>query len=167
MSRNRTALASAAVAVGLGAWPIALAAQPAGATEQAMTHARPQAHAASGPATISLRKTSLGMILVNARGFTVYAFGKDGRRQDRCAAISSCTSIWPLVKTGGRPRAGKGVRRALLGTIRVGNATQVTYAGHPLYTYTGDGFKGATAYVGIRQFGGVWTALRASGATVR
>jgi hypothetical protein len=45
--------------------------------------------------------------------------------------------------------------------------TQVTYAGHPLYTYSGDGFKGSTDYIGISEFGGVWTGLRASGAMVR
>jgi predicted lipoprotein with Yx(FWY)xxD motif len=167
MSRNRTALASAAVAVGLGAWPVALAAQPATAAAHTRQQARPQAHAAAGPATISLRKTSLGMILVNARGFTVYAFGKDAKRQDRCAAISGCSVIWPIVKTSGTPRAGKGVKRSLLGTIKVGGATQVTYAGHPLYTYSGDGFKGSTSYIGIRQFGGTWSGLRASGATVK
>jgi predicted lipoprotein with Yx(FWY)xxD motif len=168
MSRNRTALASAAVAVGLGAWPAVLAAQPAAATAHTLAQMRPQAHAAARPATISLRKTHLGMILVNSRGLTVYAFGKDAKRQDRCAAIDGCTTIWPMVRTSGRPRAGKGVKRSLLGTIKVGNATQVTYGGHPLYTYTGDGgIKGSTSYVGVRAFGGVWMALRASGRTVR
>ncbi|HXO10228.1 MAG TPA: hypothetical protein VN880_19450 [Solirubrobacteraceae bacterium] len=167
MSRNKTALASAAVAVGLGAWPVALAAQPAAATAHTRAQMRPQAHAAAGPATISLRKTKLGMILVNARGFTVYAFGKDAKGQSRCAAIEGCTAIWPMVKSSGRPRAGKGVKRSLLATIKVGSATQVTYAGHPLYTYSGDGFKGSTSYIGIRQFGGTWSGLRASGATVK
>ncbi len=167
MSRNRTALASAAVAVGLGAWPVALAVAPAAATALTTAHMRPQAHAAAGPAKISLRKTKLGMILVNARGFTIYAFSKDGKRMNRCAAINGCTSIWPMVKTSGRPRAGKGVKRSLLGTIKVGSTTQVTYAGHPLYTYTGDGFKGSTSYVGTRELGGVWMAVRASGATVK
>jgi predicted lipoprotein with Yx(FWY)xxD motif len=171
MSRNRTALASAIVAVGLGATPVIVSAPSAAATTHrvggagAATEVRAQA--AAGPATIQLHKTRLGMILVNARGFTVYAFGKDAKRQDRCVTISGCGSIWPLVKTSGRPRAGKGVKRSLLGTIKVGNNEQVTYAGHPLYTYTGDGFAGSTSYVGIRQFGGVWTALKASGATVR
>jgi predicted lipoprotein with Yx(FWY)xxD motif len=167
MSRNRTALALAAVATGLGASPVILAAQPATGATRATTRTRPEAHAAAGPATISLRKTHRGMLLVNARGFTVYAFTKDAKRQDRCAAISGCTSIWPIVKTSGRPRTGKGVRRSLLGTIKVGNVTQVTYAGHPLYTYSGDGFKGSTDYIGISEFGGVWTGLRASGAMVR
>ena len=40
--------------------------QPAAATAHTRAQMRPQAHAAAGPATISLRKTKLGMILVNA-----------------------------------------------------------------------------------------------------
>lgn len=168
MSRNRTVLASAIAAIGLGATPVILAAAPAAATAQGTAQVRPQAHAAAAAATISLRKTGRGMLLVNSRGFTVYAFSKDAKRQNRCAAISGCTTIWPMVKSGGRPQAGKGVKRSLLGTIKVGNATQVTYGGHPLYTYTGDGgIKGSTSYVGVRAFGGVWMALRASGRTVR
>ena len=93
---------------------------------------------------------------------------RPGYFASRATTGPPCTTFWPLVKTSGRPRAGKGVKRSLLGTIKVGSATQVTYAGHPLYTYSGDGgIKGSTSYVGFRQFGGVWMALRASGATVR
>jgi predicted lipoprotein with Yx(FWY)xxD motif len=44
---------------------------------------------------------------------------------------------------------------------------QVTYAGHPLYYYAGDGAPGQTSGEGLDQFGGVWWALSRSGAAVK
>jgi predicted lipoprotein with Yx(FWY)xxD motif len=107
------------------------------------------------------------MLLVNARGFTLYAFTKDRLRQDRCIKIKRCTGTWPIVATHGRPHAGRGVKRSKLGTIKLSNGkVQVTYAGHPLYTYSGDGSPGSTFYLGVSNFGGRWPGLRASGALV-
>jgi hypothetical protein len=54
-----------------------------------------------------------------------------------------------------------------VGTIMVGGARQVTYAGHPLYTYIGDAGPGDTSYVGQSQFGGKWFALNATGQIVK
>ena len=126
------------------------------------------ASAAGAPAKVSLRKTSLGMILVNARGHTLYAFTKDAKNKDRCITTSGCTSTWPVVTSAGRPTAGPGVKRAKLSTIKLSNGShQVTYAGHPLYTYVADSSAGETDYVGAKQFGGTWLAVNAAGATVR
>ncbi len=120
--------------------------------------------AATAGAKVQVKHTSLGNVLVNGRGFTLYAFSRDGRNHDRCMSISGCRGIWPLDRTHGRPVAGRGVHRSMLGTIHLaGGVTQVTYAGHPLYTYSGDSFAGETDYVGVSQFGGTWRAIRASG----
>ena len=167
MSLNRTVLASAIVAVGLGAAAVMFATESVAATGHGRAAADVRARAAAAGTTIKLRKTGKGKLLVNSRGFTVYSFSKDGKRMDRCQKLSGCTSIWPVVQTHGRPRAGRGVKRSKLGTIKLANgATQVTYAGHPLYTYSGDGSPGATSYIGFSQFGGRWRAVRASGALV-
>lgn len=129
--------------------------------------ASPSAMSAGGrPTTIKLRKTSLGMILVNNQGFTLYAFGKDRRNHDSCVSIRNCTGAWPIITTHGRPRAARGVNGSMLGTIRVKGKSQVTYAGHPLYGYAGDSSPGQTSYVGVSQFHGVWRAVKASGKTV-
>ena len=125
------------------------------------------AQLASGPAMIKLRHTGKGLILTNGRGFTLYEFARDSRNRDRCVSIKGCVSTWPIARTNGRPLAGPGVRGSLLGSIRVGNVSQVTYAGHPLYTYSGDNGPGRTSYVGARAFGGTWYAINASGATVK
>ncbi len=123
---------------------------------------------AAGGAKISLRQTSLGMILVNARGHTLYAFTKDARNKDRCVTTSGCTSVWPVVTTHGKPHGGAGVKGAMLSTIKLpGGSRQVTYAGHPLYAYAGDSSAGETDYVGADQFGGTWLAVNGAGKTIK
>ena len=119
-------------------------------------------------AKLQLRHTTLGNILVNGRGLTVYAFTRDSRNHDRCTGIAGCTGVWPLVTTKGKPRLGPGVRRGLVGTIKLaGGPRQVTYAGHPLYTYIANSGPGDTSYVGVSQFGGKWLALTAAGHLVK
>ncbi len=158
VSRTRLLVALAVVATA----GLAAIASPSFATAS-----RTSAHAASAPQTIQLRRTRLGMILVDSRGFTVYAFSHDSRNRNTCIPMSGCSSFWPPVRTSGRPRAGRGVRSSLLGTIRIPGGLQVTYAGHALYNYTGDSSPGSTSYVGVNAFHGVWYALRSTGATVR
>jgi predicted lipoprotein with Yx(FWY)xxD motif len=119
-------------------------------------------------AKVQARHTAVGTVLANGRGFTLYVFTRDSRKHDNCLAMSGCTGVWPVLKTGANPAAGPGVKRALLGTIRLRNGTrQVTYAGHPLYTYIGDGGPGETAYVGTQQFGGRWYAISPAGRVVK
>jgi predicted lipoprotein with Yx(FWY)xxD motif len=125
------------------------------------------AGAATRPAKVNLAKSSIGKILVNRSGRTLYMFTKDRKNKDNCQAINGCTVIWFPLTTHGRPVAGTGVRRSLLGTITLANgAKQVTYAGHPLYTYSLDSAPHQTDYVGVPQFGGTWFALDAAGKKV-
>lgn len=119
-------------------------------------------------ATVELRSTSLGKVLANGRGFTLYMFARDTRNHNACVAIRGCAAVWPPLLTSGNPIAGRGVNASLLGRIKLSNGKrQVTYAGHPLYGYVSDTRPGSTAYVGFRQFGGAWYALNATGQTVK
>jgi len=125
------------------------------------------AGAASTPATISLHRTSKGMILVNGKGFTLYAFTKDGKNKDACVKIGGCTTVWPPVTTTGTPQAGSGVKSSLLGTIAYkGNLKQVTYDGLPLYAFSDDSGPASTEYIDQSQFGGRWPAVSAAGKVV-
>ena len=118
--------------------------------------------------TLKLHKTDVGTILVNGRGFTLYAFTKDRRNRDNCAKISGCPGTWPVVSGARRPILGPGVKRSLVGTITLKDgAKQLTYGGHPLYTYVGDSGPGQTFYVNFPQFGGRWPALNAAGQEVK
>jgi predicted lipoprotein with Yx(FWY)xxD motif len=116
-------------------------------------------------AKVQVRHTRRGDLLVNGHGLTLYTFARDRRGHDQCVRIPGCRGVWPLDTSSGRPAAGPGVRRALLGTIRVGAKTQVTYAGHALYTYVAD-LPGQTSYVGVSQFGAKWFGIRPSGRQV-
>jgi len=79
-------------------------------------------------------------ILVNSRGFALYVYAADQRNLSQCVngAEYHCSKAWPPLRTSGKPRAGRGVKSALLGTIkRKDGAPQVTYNGHLLYTDAG------------------------------
>jgi predicted lipoprotein with Yx(FWY)xxD motif len=119
-------------------------------------------------AKVSLRHTSLGKILVNASGFTLYRFTHDPRNKDTCMGVENCSEIWPPLLTSGRPIAGSGVKSSLLSSIRLPNGRhQVTYAGHPLYTYAPSTERGETSYVGFSSYGGTWYAVNAAGKYVK
>ncbi|MDQ2894270.1 MAG: hypothetical protein M3Y09_01270 [Actinomycetota bacterium] len=125
------------------------------------------AQAAVSP-NVKLASTSIGKILVNGKGFTVYAFSKDRRNTDVCKTKSGCTMTWPPLTTSAGVTVGSGLNARLLGTIKLSTGVkQVTYSGHPLYRYSFDSSRAATDYVGARQFGGQWDALNAAGRPVK
>ncbi len=128
---------------------------------------RPTARRAQS-ATVELRETSLGTILVSSSGFTLFEFTKDKRTKEKCVTITGCPEVWPPLEVTGAPTAGVGVNAALLSTITLpGGERQVTYKGHPLYMYSRDIGPGETSYVGAFEFGGYWYALKAKGQAVR
>jgi predicted lipoprotein with Yx(FWY)xxD motif len=151
------ALLAAVLATATGASAVASAAQ-----------SNPPTARAGAAAKVQLRHTSLGSILVSSSGRTLYEFTRDHTNANSCVRISGCSGTWPALQTSGRPTAGPGVHSSLLSTIRLsGGRTQVTYAGHPLYLYSGDSGPGETSYVGESAFGGRWYAINASGHTVK
>lgn len=121
---------------------------------------------ASGAAKINVRTTSLGKILVNAQGHTLYLFAPDKHGKSTC--YGSCASYWPPVLSTGKPTAGAGVKASLLGTTtRKDGKHQVTYNGHPLYTYVADGAAGKTSGQGLNLSGGLWWVVSPAGNAVK
>jgi predicted lipoprotein with Yx(FWY)xxD motif len=108
--------------------------------------------------TIALRKTDLGTFLVDPQGRTLYLFEADKTNMSNCSG--ACLSIWPPFTSSTKPQAASGVDAAKIGTIA---NNQVTYNGHPLYTYVGDQKPGDTSGEGLDQFGAKWYVLAASG----
>ncbi len=144
-----------------------LACAASAATVASAQQTGPAAHP-SRAASVSLRHTSLGTILVAGSGRTVYEFTRDHTNTNSCAPIGGCSEAWPPLRVNAKPTAGAGVRASLLSTIRLaGGVRQVTYAGHPLYLYSGDSGPGETSYVGARAFGGNWYAVSPTGHMVR
>jgi predicted lipoprotein with Yx(FWY)xxD motif len=117
-------------------------------------------------ATVSLRKTNLGIVLVvGTSQHTLYLFAKDHNGKSSCSG--SCAQFWPPLVTQHMPTAGKGVKASKLGTTKRANgALQVTYYHHPLYTYALDKKAGQTKGEGLSAFGAKWYALNGSGNAV-
>jgi predicted lipoprotein with Yx(FWY)xxD motif len=116
-------------------------------------------------ATVSLRKTGLGMILVNSRGRTLYLFARDTKGKSTCSG--TCAKFWPPLLASSKPTAGAGVKSSLLGTTRRSDGrVQVTYNRHPLYGYALDKQAGQTKGQGVLGFGARWYAVSARGARV-
>ena len=156
IARNLTATAASALAATAA---VALLVAPAGAA--------PAAHAARAQ-KIQLRHTSFGTVIVDASGFTLYRFSKDTGKQNTCLKTSECSTTWPALETSGQPTVGPGLKSSLVSTIKLpGGQRQVTYAGHPLYRYAAATERGEAGYAGVKQFGGTWYALNASGANVK
>jgi predicted lipoprotein with Yx(FWY)xxD motif len=118
----------------------------------------PASGGASSVATVSATSTSLGMILVDGSGRTLYLFEKDQPDQSACAG--ACAAAWPVDQSSGTPKAGSGVTASMLGTIKRGDgSTQVTYNKHPLYYFQGDSGAGQQNGQGVDAFGAKWSAV--------
>ena len=147
---------------------VAVLASVASAAAVASAAGDPPLARASRAAKVELRHTALGKILVDASGDTLYRFTKDTHNKDTCVNVSGCLGNWPALSTSAKPIAGPGVKASLLSSIKLPDgARQVTYAGHPLYLYSGASEAAETVYVGAVQFGGTWYAVNAAGNTVR
>jgi predicted lipoprotein with Yx(FWY)xxD motif len=112
-------------------------------------------------ATLATAKSSLGRILVDAQGRTLYLFEKDKGMASSC--YGACASVWPPLTTG-RNATGAGLGRARLATSRRHDGkTEVTVDGRPVYTYAGDRRPGDVTGQGLDQFGAEWYALAPNG----
>jgi predicted lipoprotein with Yx(FWY)xxD motif len=120
----------------------------------------------SGAHTIAVSDNgSLGKILVDSKGRTVYLFAKDTGSMSTCSG--ACATNWPPVTTTGKPTAGGGLTASMVGTTTRSDGTkQVTYNGHPLYTYVGDQKAGDTNGQGVNAFGANWYVLSPAGSKV-
>jgi predicted lipoprotein with Yx(FWY)xxD motif len=120
---------------------------------------------ATGKAMVAVRSTSLGRILVDGRGMTLYLFERDKGPMSTCSG--QCAQLWPPLTTDGAPQAGSGVAASKLGTSKRSDGTmQVTYNGHPLYGYVSDQQPGDTTGQGLDFFGGEWFVLSPKGDAV-
>jgi predicted lipoprotein with Yx(FWY)xxD motif len=113
--------------------------------------------------TLSAQSTSLGTILVDGRGRTVYVFANDKTNTSTCAG--ACAADWPPVTAPAKLPASLPGVQAKIGSIkRSDGSRQVTVAGHPVYTFSGDSAAGQTKGQGITLNGGLWTVVLPSGA---
>jgi predicted lipoprotein with Yx(FWY)xxD motif len=116
---------------------------------------------------VAVAKTSLGPVLVDSRGHTVYLLTADTPGHSTCSA--PCLQYWPLVAapSGTAISPVKGVSAALTTTKSTSGATMVAAGGWPLYTFVQDQAPGDVTGEGVKSFGGTWYAVSPSGAPAK
>lgn len=123
-------------------------------------------HSQSGTVRTT-RSKSFGTILVGSSGRTLYRYTDDRKGVNRCSSDATCNRYWPplVMGAGAKLSAGSGVNAALLGTIKAAHGKrQVTYAGFPLYFFSGDK---AAGQVNGQAFQSAWYVIDPKGALVR
>ncbi|CAL8973572.1 hypothetical protein PROP_01214 [Propionicimonas sp. T2.31MG-18] len=165
-SRLAMAVAPALCVVLLGACT-ATPATPAGAPAQTTAATAPPTPVTS-PATadaatlaLAMADTSLGQVLVDGKGMTLYLFTKDSANTSACTG--ACLVAWPPLI--GAPTAGAGVDGSLLGSFtRQDGRVQATYNGWPLYYWKDDRAPGDVLGQNVN---GVWFVLDRNGDAVK
>jgi predicted lipoprotein with Yx(FWY)xxD motif len=96
--------------------------------------------ASSNASALTTQSTSIGSVVADAKGRTVYELVGDPVSNTKCTG--ACLSIWPPVMSGGK--------------IAVVH-------GHPVFTFAGDSAKGQTKGQGVKDTWGLWLALNPKG----
>jgi predicted lipoprotein with Yx(FWY)xxD motif len=127
-------------------------------TTSAAAQPAAQTSSSSSAAVVKSASNSLGTILVNSQGRTLYHLSGEANGKFICTS-SGCLGVWhPLIAPSSGTPGGVGS----LGTVkRPDGTTQVTYKGTPLYTFTGDHQTGETNGQGIKDVG-TWSAATTS-----
>lgn len=118
---------------------------------------------ATAGATVKLADSSLGKILVDGRGLTLYAFTPDTAGTSTC--YGGCATAWPPLTSAAAPTPGAGLNAADFALVdRTDGGKQVTFKGIPLYFFASDAAKGDTKGQGL---GGKWYVIGADGKLIK
>jgi len=141
----------------------ATSAPPAPASSSAPASPAASAPATADAATLALKtaKTSLGTIVVDGKGMTLYMFTKDSPNTSVCSG--QCLVAWPALL--GKPTAGTGVDDGKLGSFkRSDGTTQASYNGWPLYYWKDDHKPGDVSGQNVNS---VWFVLDRDGSPIK
>jgi predicted lipoprotein with Yx(FWY)xxD motif len=155
------AFAAAACGGGSSLYGTSASASPGGSTGAAS----PSPGSPAPSATVGIRNTPLGQILVDANGKTLYLYEADKGATSAC--YDQCASVWPPLTAAGALTAGQGVNQSLLSTTaRKDGSMEVVYNGHPLYYFVSDRQAGDTTGQALKSFGADWYVLSAAGTKI-
>lgn len=165
-SSHTTSAASGGGAYGAAAASATTATTSAAGTSSAATSSAAVASAGAAtakPVTLVVKHSKLGSIVaVGGRRMTVYLFTADRGKHSSCTG--ECAKVWPPVV--GHATA-VGVASGKLGTtVRSDGTEQVTFNGHPLYTYAKDGDAGDAYGQNLKSFGADWYVLTPAGVKI-
>ena len=174
LGTKRTFIGAAAALVAV---PLAAAALAAPAVAAPARDAGLAAGRAGATVVVSTASTKFGRVLVTGAGRSLYVFSGDNFPfsptspfQLPCTALNKapngkpCTAFWPPLRATG-PLVGKnGVLQSKLGTVTRNGVKQVTYFGHPLYTFVADTAAGQINGEDVAAFDGIFLLDAPSGA---
>jgi len=169
MNRNtsRLAVALAAVSIVLAgcAGPSATSTSGSGSGGASAASETPSPSAsATSSADLKVASSSLGDIVVDGKGMTVYFFDKDTAGSGTSACAGQCLVNWPPVPAAGSTPKADGVTGEL-GTIKATDgSTQITLNGLPLYYFKGDSAPGD---VNGQKVQDVWWVVSPTGTAIK
>src|SRR5450432_2977943 len=119
----------------------------------------------TSPAVVATADGAMGTFLTDGAGRTLYLWLGDPSSTSMCTG--QCATYWPPLLTAGAPTAsGMATSNLLSTTKRTDGTTQVTYAGHPVYYFSGDKAAGTTNGQGKNAFGYLWWVVSPAGAGI-
>jgi predicted lipoprotein with Yx(FWY)xxD motif len=154
-------------AAGLAAATVALAAcgSTAASSPSAGSSSTAKAVVASGTG-IKTVSTSHGTVLTNSKGLTLYWYAIDTATKSNCNG--KCATFWLPVSAGTKVASGVTLPEKFGSIKRSDGSMQLTYDGHPLYTFVEDTAPGQIKGNGVTTSGGasadLWWAVTPSGA---
>jgi predicted lipoprotein with Yx(FWY)xxD motif len=163
--RHRARLLAAALLAVLG---LAAAGGSSAAASSAKIGAAAAQHSMSSVAVKTRSLKGLGVVLVNAKGKTLYTFAPDRHRRVTCTG--QCAQYWPPLKwkSASKPKAGGTAKTKLLGLDKDPSGGRVlTYHGWPLYTYVGDAGAGQANGQNTKLNGGKWYVITPAGNQIK
>jgi predicted lipoprotein with Yx(FWY)xxD motif len=114
---------------------------------------------------VQTAKGALGTFLTDRQGRTLYLFAADTSTTSTC--YQTCAQYWPPLLTTGAPTAGGQADATKLGTTKRTDGTlQVTYNGHPLYTFLSDKAPGDANGQGKNLSGALWWVVGPDGKAI-
>ncbi|HET8631367.1 MAG TPA: hypothetical protein VFL91_28430 [Thermomicrobiales bacterium] len=116
-----------------------------------LAFALPLVAVAANPTVMVHDAGSLGQILTDPQGKTLYRYTRDTPNVSNC--YDQCATAWPPYTTTDSPTLPDGVGGNLTLTTRKDGSKQVTYNGTPLYYYAKDTKAGDTTGQNVGQ---VW-----------
>jgi predicted lipoprotein with Yx(FWY)xxD motif len=158
------ALAGCSQASGAGGYGSSPSSSPTSSSSGSSSSGASSGSAMSGSsvAALSTATSSLGTIVVDGTGMTVYVFDNDTANSGKSTCEGNCSATWPAVTTTGVPTE-QGVT-GKLGTITLPDgAKQVTLDGLPLYRYAPDSAAGDVNGQGV---GGIWWVVGSNGVKI-
>ncbi len=113
---------------------------------------------------LQVKDTSLGKVVTDSKGMTLYMFDKDTQGGPTSSCTGECLVAWPPLFAGEDDPEGKDISADFATISTPDGRQQVTLDGWPLYYYVKDKAPGDVTGQGV---GDVWWVLGPDGSLIK